>query len=36
MDKVEIHRNQVYRLDRRRGALRKLPLLVRRLLHRSH
>ena len=36
MDKVEIHRNQVYRLDKRRRALRKLPLLVRRLLHRAH
>jgi hypothetical protein len=31
-DKTEIHHNQVYRLERRRGRWWRLPRLVRRLL----
>jgi len=35
-NKTEIHHNQVYRLERRRGRWWKLPRLVRRLLQRAH
>jgi hypothetical protein len=34
--KIEIRRNQVYRLERRPHRGVKLPALLRRLLHRRH
>jgi len=33
MHKIELRPNQVYRLERRQGPLRKVPLLLRKLLH---
>jgi hypothetical protein len=36
MDKTEIHRNQVYRLERRHNRTFSLSRLVRRLLRSGH